>query len=195
MYTDFYIFRHGETDNNLKQIWQGSQLNPSLNAKGRQQAQQLIPCIADYRLEIIYSSPLYRAAETAAIANSIDKLPIIIKPDLRECNFGDAEGLTFDQVRRKFPDLLPQISYPDQQNWHLSFSGQGSESKKMVFDRFIKTLIQIAQGPERRIGIFSHCGAMNAVLCGLSVFNRPIPNCGLIHVRYEHETAQFKFMA
>ena len=195
MYTDFYIFRHGETDNNLKRIWQGSQLNPPLNAKGRQQARQIIPCIADYRLEILYASPLRRAAETAEIANSIANLPIIIKPDLRECNFGAAEGLTFEQLQLQFPDLLPQITYPNQQNWHLSFPGHGSESKQAVSERFIKTLLQIAQGKERRIGIFSHCGAMSAVLCRLSVFNRPIPNCGILHIRYEHETEQFKFIA
>lgn len=194
MYTDFYIFRHGETDNNLKSIWQGCQLNPPLNDKGRQQARQIIPCISDYRLEILYASPLCRAAETAAIANSNANLPIIIKPDLRECNFGAAEGMTFEQVRQQFPELLPQICYPNRQNWHLSFPGQGSESKQGVYERFIKTLIQIAEKKERRIGIFSHCGAMNAVLCGLSVFNRPIPNCGMIHIRYDHELAQFKFI-
>lgn len=41
MKKNLYIFRHGQTDFNLHNIWQGCQCNPDLNETGRRQAYEL----------------------------------------------------------------------------------------------------------------------------------------------------------
>lgn len=57
-----YLFRHGQTDMNIARRYQGQLLNEKLNAEGVKQAKELAASFADCPLEIIYSSPLRRAA-------------------------------------------------------------------------------------------------------------------------------------
>ena len=65
-----YLFRHGQTDMNIVRRYQGQLLNEKLNAEGVKQAKELAVSFADCPLEIIYSSPLRRAYETARILQS-----------------------------------------------------------------------------------------------------------------------------
>ena len=93
---DFYIFRHGETDINKQKRWQGSGTDVDLNETGRAQAACLFDKLKDKKLEIIYSSPLIRAYHTAQIAAKPLGIEVVKFPDLRECHYGVAEGMTFD---------------------------------------------------------------------------------------------------
>ena len=65
MRKDFYIFRHGETDENLAKRWQGSGVDAPLNVTGIHQAQVLAEKINNLGIEVIYSSPLKRAQQTS----------------------------------------------------------------------------------------------------------------------------------
>ena len=65
MRKDFYIFRHGETDYNAQKRWQGQGIDIDLNKTGLKQAEDLAEKMQHLGLEIIYSSPLKRARQTA----------------------------------------------------------------------------------------------------------------------------------
>ena len=65
MRKEFYVFRHGETELNRQKRWQGSGMDYELNESGRQQAEELAQKLAGKGLEIIFSSPLKRALQTA----------------------------------------------------------------------------------------------------------------------------------
>ena len=71
MVKDIFIFRHGQTDNNLNQICQGCMTDAPLNETGISQADTLgRQLAANVKLEVIYASPLQRACQTAVIVKS-----------------------------------------------------------------------------------------------------------------------------
>ncbi len=101
------LIRHGQTDWNLAQRFQGQSDIP-LNQTGRQQAQALAERLAAVSFEAAYCSDLQRAVETAEIICKRGSCAPGFHPDvrLREVNFGDWEGLTYDQIKVAHPRAL-----------------------------------------------------------------------------------------
>ena len=87
------LVRHGLTDDNLKGIAQGH-LQVSLNDTGRRQARELASRLAAEHLvtDVIVSSDLSRAAETAQIIAAAINAPIVYDPQWRERGLGELEG-------------------------------------------------------------------------------------------------------
>lgn len=79
--TEIYIFRHGETDWNKERRFQGHTDIP-LNQNGRQQASELALKIRKINPELILTSDLLRAKQTAEIVNDLLKVSIIACCDL-----------------------------------------------------------------------------------------------------------------
>jgi len=91
--TTFALVRHGQTDWNAQRRLQGSTDIP-LNDVGRGQARDAVAVLSGYQWDVIVSSPLSRAAETAdLIAAGLDLGPARRVPELTERSFGPAEGL------------------------------------------------------------------------------------------------------
>ena len=105
-----YLVRHGQTDYNLKNLLQGSTDNP-LNSTGREQAQQLADLLQDIPFEVIYSSPLKRALETAQIIREKNRghPPIVLDERLREIDMGDWEGKYFPQVLEENREFFERV--------------------------------------------------------------------------------------
>lgn len=102
MQTRLILIRHGETEANVEQIWQGS-LDAPLTARGRHQveatAHHLRSLCTIYPLDAFYVSPLPRAQSTArSITESIQIRPQI-DAGLREFDLGDWEGRSFLELR------------------------------------------------------------------------------------------------
>jgi uncharacterized phosphatase len=92
-----YFVRHGEAQANVDGIHAGSGLDSPLTKKGRQQAHELEKSLANKQIDLIVTSPLIRASETAKIiADDYRYAGEIIKyPLLCERNFGAATGLSY----------------------------------------------------------------------------------------------------
>lgn len=101
------LARHGQTDWNLAQRFQG-QSDVSLNEIGRQQANALADRLLAQPIDIIYASDLQRALETANIivCRSDCQSDLRLDSRLREANFGDWEGLTYNQIKEKYSNAL-----------------------------------------------------------------------------------------
>lgn len=85
------IVRHGETTANDKGIIQG-QLHGKLNEKGILQAEKIGESLKKERIEIILTSGLARAYDTAKLISRYVKAPIIVEDNLKERNFGIFQG-------------------------------------------------------------------------------------------------------
>src|SRR5262245_50092836 len=97
-----FLVRHGET--RLSGTYCGS-LNPPLNARGRAQARTAARILSRYPIHRCYASPLRRAQETAIILQRQIKQPIRTRASLREIHFGLWEGLRFQDLKKRWPDL------------------------------------------------------------------------------------------
>ena len=197
MRKDFFIFRHGQTDLNAYGVWQGCATDAILNATGVQQAKSLAASVCSLRLTNLFSSPLIRAVQTAnaIILGGYEWLPVVIYQGLRECHFGEAEQLTFEQTEIKYgKDFVNSLLYPTKDTWNLRFPG--GESKYEVFNRVMKCFSQIINSnlslKNNRIGIVCHAGVISALECGLGLRNVSYENCSVLHLRYDTETEQFE---
>ena len=102
--THLVCIRHGETDWNLQQRFQG-QIDVPLNATGQAQAQRLAAWLAAEPPDVLFSSDLQRAWQTAAPLASAWGLAPQAVPGLREQSFGVLEGLTVTDIQRDHPVL------------------------------------------------------------------------------------------
>ena len=91
--TTLLLVRHGETDWNAEGRLQGH-TDTLLNDYGRRQAAALGEDLAGDGIDVVYSSDLARARETAEIVAGRLGLPVVLEPGLREKNWGSWEGLT-----------------------------------------------------------------------------------------------------
>ncbi len=159
---NIYLVRHGETDWNREQRFQG-QTDIPLNQLGREQAQAVVPMMSRLKIESVYSSNLSRAYETAEIATSDLKIPIIKDARLRETNVGEAEGMTFDQLEQKFGSngIARWRSYEERD---LDFKYTNGESKREMMFRIREVILEIVQNSNRQnIAIFAHGMVMRAL--------------------------------
>jgi broad specificity phosphatase PhoE len=100
-----YLVRHGETDHNRDSLALGRADVP-LNDRGITQAFRLGEALAGEPITAIYSSPLTRAIRTAEAVAAPRGLKVQVRPGLIEMDVGEADGLTFPEVRERFPGLL-----------------------------------------------------------------------------------------
>ena len=196
-----YLIRHGETDLNKSKILQGRS-DIELNDFGRKLAEETGKNL-DVCFDVVYTSPLKRAKETAHILvreSSLkypDKnLPQIIEDDrIQEISFGDFEGLCYG-ANFNIPDetFLNFFQAPDQ--YHTPPNG---ESLADVIDRtgvFLNEILEDKQNADKTILISTHGCALKAMLSYIR--NTPMKefwgegvykNCGISIVEVENGQA------
>jgi broad specificity phosphatase PhoE len=99
------LVRHGQTDWNLQGRCQGS-TDLDLNPSGVEQAETLALGLRQEKIHAIYSSHLNRALQTADRIRQYHRIDVIADEDLRELDHGHLEGLTFVEVRERYPEFI-----------------------------------------------------------------------------------------
>src|ERR1700722_14221815 len=92
------LVRHGESTWNELRLVQGQDDRATLTDLGRQQARDVAHELSSRDFDLIVSSDLRRAMETAAIIAGLLDLEVESEPTLRERGFGVAEGGPLDQL-------------------------------------------------------------------------------------------------
>ncbi len=151
------LIRHGQTNWNLEQRFQGQSDIP-LNETGRKQAAALAERLAAETFDAVYTSDLQRATETAKI---ICASPIHPDPRLREVNFGDWEGLTYDEIKAKHPETLAA--------WEADIFKNApphGETLEGLAERVQFILDELrAKHQDQRILIVAHGGVLQTLIC------------------------------
>jgi broad specificity phosphatase PhoE len=101
--TTILLVRHGETDWNRDNRFQGH-ADPPLNDTGRDQARALADELRATAFHAVYSSPLKRASETAAVIGDAIGVEPIREHSLMEVDVGSWSGLTRTEVEARFPE-------------------------------------------------------------------------------------------
>ena len=103
---EIYLIRHGEAENNIKNIF-GE--DSELTEKGERQAREIAEYLKDFEFDVIYHSPKKRAVKTAnIIAELINGIELIEIPEITEMDYGILEGLSIDDVNKRFPGLFKE---------------------------------------------------------------------------------------
>ena len=160
--TKIYLIRHGQSEWNVLNKIQG-QVNTELTGLGRRQGQAIGQRLVNSNINIIYSSDLNRALDTAEIiAKRINK-PLIISEALREINFGVWEGLTGIDLKKEYKE--------EEEIWRNSpekLKLQGAESLEALSERTMKWVNSILEENKgKNIVIVSHSATLKIILLGL----------------------------
>ena len=145
------LVRHGQTKSNTTGFFMGWS-DEDLNDVGYAQAQALSSRLANLPVSSIYTSPLRRTYNTAAILAKPHKLELKVIDELIEIQAGDWQGLHTDEIKQRWPELWQQ-SRTDVSNVTLpngeSF-GQVTERAVRAFDTIL------AANHDRHVAIVSH---------------------------------------
>jgi 2,3-bisphosphoglycerate-dependent phosphoglycerate mutase len=152
--TELILIRHAETSWNAQKRYSGF-LDVPLSKKGIAQAQRLRLQLKKKPVTKIYTSDKARAITTARIAFKTEKCHPI--SELREMHFGIFEGLTHQEIMRKYPRIYRAwlehpftIAIPDGEKF--------SAFRKRVLGTFRQIL---ARHPGERIAVVSHGGVIS----------------------------------
>ena len=100
---------------------------------------------------------------TAEVINNSRETDIVACPEIREVNYGQAEGLTFQEISRLYPELAKMIANFDQR---MAFPG--GEAFADFVERTISFLKRLDKhDPEETILIVSHSGPLRVLVCHL----------------------------
>ena len=155
--TLFHLVRHGE---HMLQgrLAAGRTPGIGLSPQGRGEAAAVALRLAGEKIDTIYASPLDRTRETAEIIARRLDLPVVVREDLIEIDFGDWTGLTFDQVRAD-------------KRWELWRSCRsiaaipGGESWRRVQERIVDALVDMRRRhPDGTVVVVSHGDVIRAAL-------------------------------
>lgn len=135
------LVRHGETDWNKLGKLQGH-TDIRLNSKGIIQANACADYLRESSYELIITSPLKRAKQTAQIISERNHIPIIEMSQFIERSYGDAEGLTQEERITKYPDL----KYPNQESREFLLERVMLGLQKIQSEQDVKKLILVAHG-------------------------------------------------
>lgn len=181
--SNLFIMRHGETDTNKLHIWQCSMDEP-LNDAGRSQAESASSIVSEINPDIVITSNLRRAKETARLAASrLNGIEFVEETGLRERSCGEAEGLTTTEILEKYGIRMEMISTDVDRI-------PGAEPYDEFLQRIMASLERIrTEYSGKKVLIVSHGGVMRTFY-NHSVGTVPsgivFRNCSLISIRKEN---------
>jgi broad specificity phosphatase PhoE len=149
--TRVVLIRHGETDWNVEGRYQG-QADPPLNLNGLAQANELAQRLIPVGLQVLYTSPLQRASQTArAIAARLD-IPLYTDPRLMEIHQGDWQTRLRSEIENLYPDLFRKW---ESEPWQVT--PPMGESLRQVQARVTEFVNEtLKRHPDTCLGLVSH---------------------------------------
>lgn len=187
MLKEVVLVRHGETDWNAQQRWQGHSDVP-LNPEGIRQAEKVAEELRQYNLEVLLSSDLARAHQTAQIIARKQAVPIVTSDKLREVHVGGAEGLGYQEALDRF-GREAILRWGSVLQSDLEFAFPQGETKLKAVKRALRVTGEFLQNVgATRVGIVSHGMLIRTFLHYLFPqlkIPSVLPNCGYFTLAYE----------
>ena len=171
-----YLIRHGKPDFPGGERMCLGRTDLPLSAVGRMEAALL----AEYfprRDAVLFSSPLRRAAETAAQFAR----PVSVLPGLAEMDAGEWDGLSFTEIRSRWPELYARRA-------HERVPPPGGESEAAALGRFTAAMGEVLK-PGGGACAVTHSGVVALYLESLGEERIKIPYGSYVELAVEGERA------
>ena len=160
------LLRHGQTDYNVRGRMQGH-LDSMLTSVGHEQAAAAAPVLAALAPDLMISSDLRRAADTAEAVGAASGLPVKFDARLRETHLGRWQGLTVDEIDRTEPGAI--AAWRSDPTW----APPGGESRVEVVARARPVVDELdaeladAEGDSTTVLLVAHGGCIAGLVTGL----------------------------
>jgi len=188
---ELYLIRHGECYKGSLKYYEPERriMNPPLNDTGTEQAKKLALRCKDISFDIIMTSDMQRATQTAEILNEACKSKVKISEAFREINMGNL----YTKIWADFPDIYAEwkrrekdIAYPD------------GESGEDVWQRCKEEIFSLAN-QFNRAAVVCHAWTIRAIICGLLgiphekrfYLGFPLENCSITVIKHNREENKF----
>ncbi|TCO79504.1 alpha-ribazole phosphatase [Marinisporobacter balticus] len=159
---ELIFVRHGETEHNAAGLYYGWD-DSCLTQKGFLQAEKVREKLKRKNIDHIISSDLDRTMKTAEIINRNHHVKITIERNLREMNFGLWEGLSYKEIKEKYPQKLKEW----ENDW-IGMSALKGESVSQMYERVTKEVEKIMHTYKKgNILMVIHAGCIRAILAYL----------------------------
>lgn len=180
-----YVLRHGETPWNRQHLLQGRS-DVELNDNGRKLARETAKGMADIPFDLVFTSPLKRAKETAEIVCNDRSIPMVEDERLLEIGFGENEGKPWRKTEDfpGDPNIYHFFEHPDQYR-----PIRGAESLQALAKRtaeFMKDICGREELQEKTILVSTHGAAIRGILNSFRQWKLEefwdggvSPNCGV----------------
>lgn len=178
MATKLILIRHGQTTANREKKYSGF-MDVRLDAEGIRQARKLYKRLKAVKVDKVYASDRKRAIESANII--FRDFPIEVMKDLREMHFGLFEGLTYEQLMKKYPRIFKKwldnpFATKIPRGEHLAYF------RKRVICAINKI---VSSHPKKTVAVVCHGGTISILLNSISTtrdFWRKIPKSASLSV-------------
>jgi 2,3-bisphosphoglycerate-dependent phosphoglycerate mutase len=189
--TRLIVVRHGETHWNRAARIQGHGDSP-LTPEGEAQARAIAERLAQERFDRLVASDLGRAWRTAQAIAARTGHEIFPDPRFRERNYGIAEGLTYDEIDARYPEVFARVRATDPE-----YVVPGGESRRQLFERVCAAFDSLAREHSgRRVAVVCHGGVLGCLyrhVHGIALAAPhaiPIPNAAYNALSYDGERWQ-----
>jgi len=160
----FLVVRHGETAENLQMRYLGTSDEP-LTDSGIRQARKVADVLSELPIALIVSSPLRRAADTAARIREACGVELRLDPRLAEGSFGRWEGRTRDEVLKIGVEEAALLARWESDS---SCSPPGGESIESVQKRIVGAVEELTgEYAGKSIVLVSHVGPIKALIAAV----------------------------
>lgn len=155
-----FLIRHGITEQNEQRRYCGV-TDVCLSSHGLRQVKLLDRSLSQEKITSIYTSPLNRCMETAGTIAESHSIKARSLQDLSEIDFGQWEGLTFDEIQTQYPEQIRRwFESPD------TFVFPDGESVKGFRNRVLNSLNGILEEDGNMV-IVGHGGSLRFIICHL----------------------------
>jgi broad specificity phosphatase PhoE len=196
---DLYFIRHGQSESNREGIIQG-RLPSRLTEEGRIQARAAGAWFAGKGLDLVLTSPLARASETAQIISAEVGAALLTAQELTEIDTGIFSGLTFTQAEERYPrewrefqgqsweavpeaERIPELLHRAELTWSrlaaLALQGKG-RVLCVTHGGFLQWIIRSTLGGRTWMPLFGSMG--NCCVSHLRVVNTQLAENGRGHL-------------
>ena len=153
------LVRHALTVDNQKSRLSGH-IDSSISEEGKEQIDKITNYLKDFDIDKIYTTTSSRTKDTVKKLSELKSIEIIEKESLKEISFGDFKGLTFDEIKDKYPK-----EYQDMIEKGYEYKYPNGES---LIDSYNRVCIEldniISNNDDRTILICSHGGTIRNII-------------------------------
>lgn len=152
--TTFYIVRHAESHNNIKEIVGG---DPELTVNGIKQAKQLSKVLSNIHFDYAFASEFIRAKETARLIINNQLMPITSSKALNERDYGIYEGEPISKFNEELKNILAEMRALPDEGVFIFRRYESCETDEEMINRFVDFLNEVAdKQPGKTVLIATH---------------------------------------